>query len=190
MATVTNNTVIGAPSSTGGLRVGDTSVALPTGTKAAIDPALKFVGLVSEDGLEESPERSTDDIRAWGGDIARTVQSEYGLKVTFTLISRTEVTLKEVFGQDNVITTVDSDDPGTSLRTIVKNEKQLPFRAWVADIMDGDRRLRLVYPNAQITEIGSTQFVHSDLIKYELTLTCYKDSSGNNGYEYESVMTA
>lgn len=183
-----NETRVGSPvKAVGGLRSGDIGTPLPTDAVSVLDAALKALGLIGEDGLSESEERSTEDERAWGGSIARTVQTEYGLKVTFTFIERTTAVLQEVRGKDNVI---EEKVAGGTQRTVLFNSKTLPPRVYVADIKDGDYALRKVYPNAQITEVGETQFVHSTLIKYEVTLTAYEDEHGNNEYEYDFVPDA
>lgn len=178
-----NETRVGSPvKAVGGLRSADLGSPLPTDAEGVLDAAYKALGLLGEDGLSESEERSVEDERAWGGTIARTVQTEYGLKVTFTFIERTTAVLQEVRGKDNVIV---EEVTGGTKRTMLFNSKTLPRRSYIADIKDGDYKLRKVYPTAQITEVGETQFVHSTLIKYEVTLTAYEDEAGNNEYEYD-----
>lgn len=183
-----NETRVGAPvKAVGGLRRADLGTPLPTDAVSVLDAAFEALGLIGEDGLSESEERNTEDERAWGGTIARTVQTEYGLKVTFTFIERSTAVMKQVRGKDNVI---EEQVAGGTQRTMLFNSKTLPRQVIVADIKDGDYVLRKVYPLAQITEVGETQFVHSSLIKYEVTLTAYEDENGNNQYEYDFVPDA
>lgn len=178
-----NETRVGAPvTAVGGLRRGPLGTPLPTDASKALDAALKAVGLVGEDGLSESEDRKGDDKRAWSGTIARTVQQEYGLQVTFTLIERTEEALKVVHGDGNV--TVQKTGT-TELRTILHNSKVLPRCVWVAEIKDENTKIRKVYPIAQVTEVGEVQYSHSELITYEVTLTAYEDEAGQHEYEYE-----
>lgn len=178
-----NQTRIGAPKASGGLFSGPLGTELPTDATTALGAGLKLTGLVGEDGLSETTERNNEQERAWGGQIARVVQSEYGLTFTFTFIERTDAVLKEVLGEDNVEIT--SPSGGGTLRTLKFNNEVLPSRVYVADMKDGATSIRKVYPNAQITEVGDVQYVHSALIKYEVTVTAYPDENGNNAYEYE-----
>lgn len=177
-----NQTRVGAPDVSGGLFSGDLDAVLPTDPTKPFDASLGLTGLVGEDGLSETPERSSDDKRDWSGDVARSVQTEYGLKITLTFIERTTRVLKEVHGQDNV---EETEVDGGTLRTIKHNSRVLPRRVFAAKLKDGDVSILKVYPNAQVTEVGETQYTSSELISYEVTITCYKDESGNNGYEYE-----
>ena len=79
------------------------------------------MGYVSADGVTETSERSTEEIRAWGGQKIRTVQTEYGTSLSLTLIeSRNATALRFVFGDDNV------DVSGGEI-TVKRNEKTLPY---------------------------------------------------------------
>lgn len=179
-----NETRIGAPlKSTGVLFSAPLGTALPTDATTALDPAFDSLGLLGDSGIEETPERSIDQIRAMGGSIARTVQTEFGLTSTYTFIERKDAVLKEVYGPDNV--TITTPTGGGTLRTIKYNSKVLPNRVYVAELVDGATRIRKVYANAQITETGAVSYVHSNLIMYEVTQTSYEDDFGNNEYEYE-----
>lgn len=190
MATQTaNQTRIGAPiKAVGGFSSAQLGTALPTDAKTVKDVAFLALGLIGEDGLEETEERSTDKKRHWGGGVARVLQTEYGIQLKVTFLERTTAVLKEVRGQDNVTLT-----PGTGaeqVRTVLRNSKMLPQRSYIADIKDGDADLRIVYPIAQITEIDDVQYVHSELIAYTATIDCFEDENGQYAYEYDTVPAA
>lgn len=181
MADVANNTVIGAPiKAVGGFLSAPLGTALPTTADGELDPAFTALGLIGEDGLSEAETRDNEDIKAWGGSIARVLQTEYGIEVTLTFLERTTEVLKEVRGEENVFET-------GNIRTVLRNNKTLPQRSYVANIRDGKRSLRLVYPIAQIVSTGDIQYSHSSLISYEVTLRCFEDESGNSAYEYETI---
>lgn len=176
---------VGTPGVSGGFYSGDLGTALPTDTKTALDKGFKIVSAVSDDGVKETVDRKTDDIRQWSGSMFRMLQSEYTLTVKLTFIERTDASLKETFGPDNV--TVKDNGDGTRTRTVLFNESMLPARSYVADLRDGDKHLRKVYPNAQITDIGDVSYKAKELIAYEVTITCYQDEHGQFGYEYEQT---
>lgn len=182
---------VGAPNkstrNTGGLLSGPEGTALPTDATTELDPALVGLGLIGDGGLTETPERTTEQIRDWNGDIVRTVQSEHGLTFSFTIIERTLQALKEVHGQGNVTETVDGIT-GDTLRVIKYNADELPVRVYVAEMRDrGGVRIRKVYPLGQITEIAEVPHVKNGPIQYECTGTAYPDEDGNNAYEYELI---
>lgn len=180
-----NQTRIGAPiKAVGGFSSAPLGSALPTDAKTARPAAFIALGLIGEDGLEETEERSTDKKRHWGGGVARVLQTEYGIQLKVTFLERKTAVLKEVRGQDNVTETPEG------ARTVLRNSKMLPQRSYMADIKDGNADLRIVYPIAQITEIDDVQYVHSELIAYTVTIDCYEDENGNYAYEYDAVPAA
>lgn len=176
--------MVGVPlTATGGVAAGETDATLPTDATTALDPAIAPLGLVGDEGVSLTRERSTDDIRAWGGQIVRTVQTEFSETATLQFLEsdKAEV-LKEVYGADNVTVT------GTDI-AIKHNEQELPPRAFVFDMKDGAKRRRLVLPNAQITATEDITYVHSDIIRYGVTITAYPDEAGNCAYEYIGTPT-
>lgn len=171
--------MVGAPiSATGGVAAGPLDSTLPTDATTALPSGITALGLVGDEGVSLTRERSTDDIRAWGGLIARTVQTEFSETATLQFLEsdKAEV-LKEVYGEDNVTVT------GGNI-AIKHNEQTLPSRVFVFDMKDGDKRRRLVLPNAQITATEDIAYVHSDVIRYGVTITAYPDEAGNCAYEY------
>lgn len=172
--------MVGAPlTATGGVAAGPVDSTLPTDSTTALPEGITPLGLVGDEGVALTRERSTDDVRAWGGMIARTVQTEFSETATLQFLEsdKAEV-LREVYGPDNV-----SGDAETGI-TIVHNEQTLPSRVFVFDMKDGDKRRRLILPNAQITATDDITYVHSDVIRYGVTITAYPDEDGNCAYEY------
>jgi hypothetical protein len=178
-----NQALVGAPlSATGGVLSAPEGTALPT-SATAVTTGFVALGLIGEDGLSETADRSTDQIRAWGGSLARTVQIEYGLSYTFQFITTNKAVLEEVHGVDNV-TVTPGVDPAFDELAIAVNNKQLPVKPYMFEVKDGDNRIRIVIPNGQITAVGGVTYSHNDIIRREVTLTCYADESGNEAYLY------
>jgi hypothetical protein len=152
----------------------------PTDPDGALDSAYESAGYVGEDGVSEASERSTEDIRAWGGIKVRTVQTEYGTTLTFTFIeSRRALVLKSVFGESNV-----TIDPKGFIK-VRRNETPLESAQWVVDMKDGDRGARrLDVGNGQITEVGDISYVDGEAISYEVTMSCDPDDNGDTLIEY------
>lgn len=180
--------MVGVPlTATGGVAAGPTDTTLPTDATTALPAGIVALGLVGDEGVSLTRERSTDDIRAWGGQIVRTVQTEFSETATLQFLEsdKAEV-LKEVYGEDNV--TVTGTAPNQTI-AIKHNEQELPARVFVFDMKDGDKRRRLVLPNAQITATEDITYVHSDIIRYGVTITAYPDEDGNCAYEYIGTPT-
>ena len=184
-----NDVLVGAPLlATGGVQAADPVTAtLPTDADSTLT-GFTALGLIGEDGLTETADRSTEQIRAWGGSLARVVQTEFGLSYTFQFLETTPDVLREIHGVDNVESDT-TTTPGVEAISIQLNQGTLPNRVYVFEMKDGDARIRVVLPNAQITAVGDISYTHSDVVRYEVTITAYPDESGNEGYKYISRPT-
>lgn len=178
-----NDVLVGAPLlATGGVQAGPIGSALPTDASTALT-GLTALGLIGEDGIAETADRSTEQIRAWGGSLARVVQTEFGLSYTFQFLETNATVLREIHGVDNVTAT---EEAGRESLAVKVNKNELPRRVYVFEIKDGDNRIRIVLPNAQITSVGDITYTHSDAVRYEVTVTAYADEAGNEAYKYIS----
>lgn len=154
---------------------------LPTDAIADLDAAFAGLGFTGDDGFVVSQNRSTEDKRAYGGDVVYSLQTEYGVSVQVTVYeSQNAEVLKTVFGDDNVVTSA-----GTT--TVLYNKKRLPRSVFVSDHITDQGLLRQVIPVGQVTEVGDITLVHTDILMYQLTITAYPDSDGNYMYEYRTV---
>lgn len=179
-----NDVLVASPATgTGGILAGPLGTALPTDSSTTLNVAFVAHGYVGEDGLSMTTNRSTEKIRAWGGDAVRTVQTEHDVTFAFTFLETTAVTAKAVFGDGNVTATAATQSKG-NLLAVELNSDSLPQKVWVFDMKDGDKKVRVVVPNGQITEVGETQFVHSNATAWEVTLEAFPDANGNKAYLY------
>lgn len=153
--------------------------ALPTDAVADLAAAYVDLGYVGEDGYGYNITRDSSDIKAFGGDTVANAQTDYNEELTVTLLESANAdVLKVVFGDSNVTATGDSV-------VVKRNKKALPRQVFVADTVgqDGGFR-RLVLPVGQVTGVGEVTYVHTDIIKYQLTIKAYPDTAGNCSYEY------
>lgn len=179
MTTNVQNVVAGKPLATGGVWSGPLGTPLPVNESAALNGGLGSLGYVGEDGLTETQDRSTDKVRAWGGDTVKVLQTDFSLTYSFTLIeSVKDSVLAEVHGTDNV----------TSLagkHAVKITSDQLPHRSYVFEVRDGDARIRIVVPDGQITEVGEISYSDGDVIGYPVTVEAFRDASlGANAVKY------
>ena len=180
MANTSANVSVGKPMIGGAVFVAPIGTTLPATAVATLDNAFEALGYISEDGVSNSLERTTENIKAWGGDIVLSPQTEKLDTWTMTFIESLNATvLEQVFGSDNV-----SGDLTTGL-TVKANSKELDHSVWVIDVeMNGGHKKRVVIPNGKISEVGDVVYADSEAVGYEITLTALPDAQGNTHYEY------
>lgn len=140
----------------------------PTDATTAPAAAFKDLGYVSEDGVVEARDRSTNDIIAWqNSDKVRTVVTEAGMTLTLTLIETKTETVEAYYGTalqaDGSITIVPSETGGR--------------QAFIFDVVDGTDVVRTYVPSGEITEVGELTNASGDPVGYEITISCYPDAS-------------
>lgn len=178
------NVVSGKPLSTGGVLIAPLATALPTTAVAAPNVAFLSGGYIGEDGVVESGERSTEKIKAWGGDTVKVVQTEHSLTYQFTFIETLAAeVLKAVYGTTNVTTTAATASTGT-LHTVKVTGDVLPRKSYLLEIKDGLAKIRIAIPDGQITEVGEITYSDAEVIGYQVTIECYPDTLGVKAYKY------
>ena len=179
MATASNVTA-GKPKIGGAIHAAPVGTTLPTDASAALDAAFSSLGYVSEDGVTNSNSPSSENIKAWGGDIVLNLMTEKLDNYSFTLIEALNVeVLKFVYGDANVTGTLAT---GISVKanSVVPDPKSI-----VIDMIMTDGALkRVVMPSAYITEVGDIVYKDDEAVGYETTVLCVPDNDGNTHYEY------
>lgn len=152
---------------------------LPTDATTGLANTYVDLGFVGEDGYSYNITRDSNDIPAFGGDVVANAQSNYMEELTVTLLESANAdVLRTVFGDAAV------SEAGGNI-TVSRSKKALPRKVYVVDTVgqDGGFR-RLVLPVAQVTGVGEVVYVHTDVIKYQLTIKAYPDTSGFCSYEH------
>lgn len=178
------NVLAGKPLATGGVLIGALTAADPTSAVSTLT-GFTATGYIGEDGLTETIDRSTDKIKAWGGDIVKVVQSDFSVTYQFTFLESLNTgVLEAVYGEDNVTVTAATVSSGT-LRTVLVNGDTLPFKSYVFEVKDGDAKIRIYVPRGQITEVGEVTYNDTDVIGYQVTLEAFKDATlGANSIKF------
>lgn len=156
--------------------------ALPADASTALVVAYKDVGYISEDGVTESRERSTSDIKAWqGGAIVRTLVTDGKITWKFTMIETNIRSVETYYGAAVAATSILIVPTATGGRFV-----------WALDVIDGAALSRVVIPQGEITEVGDLQYTSSgDPLGYEVTLTGYPDATlGATAKKYFSALAA
>lgn len=180
MANNTNYVTVGKPKVGGAIFIAPKGTTLPTDATTALAAAFKNLGYISDDGFSKSIERSSDDIKAWGGDTVLNPQTEYSETFSTTFLETLNIeVLKVVYGNANVTGTLDTGI------TIKSNSKELEESVWVIDtVVTGNIPSRIVIPQGKITEIGEVTYKDGEAIGYEVTIKATPNTAGDCHYEY------
>lgn len=174
------NVSTGKPNVSGAVYVADTTATLPT-TAVATLTGFTCLGYCSEDGVTNTLEIESDEIKAWGGDTVLTLENGKTDTFQLTLIESMNLqVLKEVFVASNV--TGSALDSGLA---VAVNVAEHTTRSWVIDmVMKGNILKRIVIPKGTITSIGEISYKDDTPIGYAITITAQSDTNGNYHYEY------
>jgi hypothetical protein len=181
------NIVAGRPVAASGVIFRDATNAgtLPTNTSTALVAAYKTLGYAGADGLTETIDRSTEKVKAWGGDTVKVLQTDFSVQYEFMLYETLfDEANKAIFGDTAVTKTATSGQP--TLLAIAINSATLPNSRWVFDMKDGVAKVRIVVPVGQVTTVGEITYSDESVIGYPVTVEAYPDGSGNQAYKYTS----
>lgn len=155
---------------------------LPTDASSELDEKFIDQGIVGDAGVTQTVTRDTEDIKAYGGDTVYTLQTDYGVEITLTLYeSRNAETLKTIFGDDNVVTDAEGNI------SVKYNKTRLPRSTFVFDHEIDQGFKRQIVEVGQVVSVGDIVNVHTDIVKYEVTIKAYPNKSGDYMVEYFST---
>jgi hypothetical protein len=145
----------------------------PTGstapTTASAQPAAAFIGFgyVSEDGVTETFDRSSDDIKAWqNAATVRSVVTDAAITYQFTLIETTVATV----GFANGTTVTQTAAHGTYT---IDPSSTGGRKSFIIDVIDGANLKRIYIAEGELTERGDTVYASGEPIGYECTVKAY-----------------
>lgn len=171
MANTAANVRVGVTGSASHAPLGTT---LPVDATAKLAATFKDVGYVSEDGVTQSMSTDVTDIKAWqGGDVVRKVQTSHDLTYQFSMMESTTENLGLYYA-----------DTAASATAVKVTGAQPEHKVWVLELIDGGQTIRVVLPDAQITERGDLTWTNGDAVLYDVTITAYPDANGVKAYIY------
>lgn len=154
---------------TGAVSYAPTSIAAPTDSLTALPAEWRDVGYISEDGVVETRDRSTDTIIAWqNADTVRTVVTEASMTVQFTMIETNPNSIELFYGRP-----VFTSDGSVEINPADSGGR----RSMVVDYADGDDMVRLYLPEAELTDIGDHTLASGEAAGYDVTLTAYPSAN-------------
>lgn len=180
----TQNVISGKAKATGAVFRGPLDVAAPTDATSPLDTKLLCLGYAGEDGLTETTDRSTDKIKAWGGDTVKIVQTEHSVTYKVVLIEEgNPEVLKAVYGDANVETATATKTTGT-LHKVKVNSTVLPPAAWDFEMAEAATTVRVFLPKGQVSSVGDVQYVDEGVISYEVEIEALPDEHGVKAYKF------
>lgn len=179
MANNTNYVSAGKPKVGGAVYRAPLGTALPTDASTELASDYKSLGYISEDGLKNENTPDNEDIKAWGGNIVLSVQTEKTDTFEMTFIESLNIeVLKMIYGDSNV-----TESNGTIKVAATADEAE--EAVYVVDmIMRGGALKRIVIPQGKISDLGEIEYKDDDAVGYDTTITAMPDESGTTHYEY------
>lgn len=152
---------------TGAVYVAPTGTTAPSYSDDALDAAFTDLGYVSADGISESFDKSTTQIRSWqDGSLVREIVSEGTYSVTMTFIETNQDVVELYFGGSLSSGSINIDPRATGGR-----------QSFVIDVIDGTNIERTYIAAGEITSVGERTLASGEAIGYEVTITAYADAT-------------
>ncbi len=151
---------------TGAVYVAPSGTTGPSYSDDALDEAFVDLGYVSSDGIAETIDKSTTQIRSWqDGSLVREIVSEGTYMVELTFIETNQEVVELYYGSTLNSGELDGDPRATGGR-----------KSFVIDVIDGSSIERTYIPAGEITSVGERTLASGEAIGYEVTITAYADA--------------
>lgn len=175
-----SNVTVGKPKVGGSVYRAPLGTPVPTDATTPLDSAFENLGYISEDGVTNSNSPSVDQIKAWGGDVVKDLQTEKPDTFQMTFIEALNVNvLKTRYGDNNVTGSLET---GLTIRA---NSEMLGESVWVFEmILNGNVLKRTVIPKGVVTETGDIVYQDGSAVGYDVKISAHPDSNGDTHYEY------
>ena len=158
---------------TGRVLIAATGTTAPTDTTTAWAAGWKNLGYTTDDGVMLRPNLEVTDITAWQSfEPVRRVVTSRGLTVAFTLLQMTQEALQLAFNGGSFAA-------GTGITTYTPGSAGSIYeRALGVEAVDGDKIVRLVVPQVDISDVGDIPFTKTGAANIPLTLAMLNTAGG------------
>ncbi|HLP97655.1 MAG TPA: hypothetical protein VK149_04340 [Sideroxyarcus sp.] len=164
---------------TGAIYSGATTASAPTSATSSLT-SFTELGYVHSDGVTETRDRSTSQIRAWqNSDLIREVVTESTATFQFVLLETNKAVIEAFYGS-----TVDSASGGIEINPNATGGK----KSFVIDLVDGADVIRTYIPVGEILSVGDVVYQNGEAVGYDVTVTAYTDSV--KGYAFKKWISA
>ena len=150
----------------GAVYVAPIATAAPTDSSTALDAAFLDLGYVSADGISESIERDTTQIRGWqNGALLREVTSSGSYSISLTFLETNLNVLELYYGSTITAGALNGDPASTGGK-----------KSFVIDVIDGSDIERIYIHLGEIVSIGERVLASGEAVGYNVTITAYADA--------------
>ena len=181
MANTTAYVSAAKPGVGGAIWMAPLGTAMPASASAPLSEAFESLGYLSEDGLKHNVNMTSQQTKAWGGDVVLSSQTDKNHTYTFSALEAlNSVVMKAVYGAANVSGTL-----AAGLTTKL-NSDEVVESTWVFDeILRNGVLKRTVIARGKITTIAEITDSDSNPIAYNITLQAMPDTalSGDAAHE-------
>lgn len=159
------NVSLGKPCAIGGVYYAPLGTALPTDATTALPEAYKCLGFISEDGLSNSTDTDTTEVKEWGGGTVLKEIASYSETFQFAMLEIKADSMKLRYGSDSVT------DTGGKLHILHGMPKDEHYVVVFEIMLTGNRKKRLVLPDASVVDYDDITYSAGDPITYSVTLS-------------------
>lgn len=164
---------------TGAFYSGPTSATAPAGATSALT-GFTELGYVSADGVTETRDRSTNQIRAWqNSDLVREVVTEATATFQAVLLETSAATLAAYYGAE-----VDPVDGSIEINPAATGGR----KSFVIDLVDGSEAIRTYIPSGEILSVGDQVYQNGEPVGYDITVTAYVSELGFSFKKFYSAL--
>jgi hypothetical protein len=164
---------------TGAVYTAATTATAPT-TATATLTGFTDLGYLSTDGVTETRDRSTNQIRGWqNGDLIREVVTEETATFQFMLLETSAAVLAAFYG-----VSVDTGNGSVTVNPGTTGGK----KSFVIDVIDGADAIRTYIPTGEVLSVGEQVFQNGEPIGFDITITAYVDTA--KGYAFKKFYSA
>lgn len=156
---------------------------LPTDADSTLDPAFRHLGYVSEDGVEQTYEIASEEVREMNGRIVAVLDTDVTDSFTVTLLQSGNPDVLKAFYGDAAV-----DDSNADFTVVNHTGTGRENAAWVIDLADGDSRHRIVYADARVSANEAVTFQRGEVKQYGITVTAFPSDEldGSSAREFIS----
>lgn len=174
-----DNVGIGKGNPNGYAWVAPKGAKLPTDAKEAISEEFESLGYVSDEGMVNSTESDSSDIKDWAGRVIKKVQNSFSETYQLGFLEGRTSVLKTYYGDKNV------EDDGKGGVTVRHNGAFNEQRSFIIETLLTDTLIkRTVIPCGCIYERDDVEHSSENAVTFKATITALPDSTGNTSYDY------
>jgi len=167
----------------GSLLTGGTAPAVGVVVTTPGTSGWRSAGLISEDGVAKDVKETSKEVKSFGLQTA-----------TRKIVTGGDITMKLTMQETNTTTAavyyrkaLGGVVPVGGAFSVADGAFSSVRYQMVVDAIDGLAKVRMYFPNCEVTDRDGLNIKNGELITYGVTLTAYPDTSGNSAYTYYVV---